>query len=110
MEEANKKWRGKILWSRGINFSISYPDGDSLFYIQNLETVRIIEIKWGDFGNFPLRFIIEKQNGVKGYIDENNYHDFEVNWYKENPFERHPDWTAATWPTARSGSRVRSPA
>jgi len=82
-----RKHIGQKLWSRKRHVLYSM-DGKNAILLRHLEPVYLKDVRWGDYGNFPLKFVLETQNGKLGYVWNTTYAKFVDEWYTYDPRER----------------------
>ncbi len=86
LEEA-RQHAGQKLWAKKRHVIYSL-DGKRAILLKHLEQVLLEDVQWGDYGNFPLKFILSTQNGRKGYVLDTTYSHFIRDWYTYDPRER----------------------
>lgn len=95
IEEA-KKHIGETIWNQSRDI-LYLPDDSGVIPLKNLQPVILTDVQWGEFGNFPLKFILETKKGEKGYYLEKNYARFIKEWHTSDPHKRYPHWSYFDW-------------
>jgi|Deesub1362B_J571_1020462.scaffolds.fasta_scaffold02283_3 hypothetical protein len=85
-EEARSRI-GQKLWARDRHILYSL-DSKHAVRLKHLEPVYLKDVQWGDYGNFPLKFILATSDGRKGYVLSKNYAEFIKDWYTYDPRDR----------------------
>lgn len=87
---------GDSLWNKARDILYRLDDS-AVIPLKNLEQVTISNVQWGEFGNFPLKFIIETLSGEKGYLLEKKYSKFIKDWHTSNPKDKFSNWKYYDW-------------
>ncbi len=87
---------GKTLWNKSRD-NLYEMDNSSAISLKNLEQVKLTDVQWGEFGNFPLKFIITTELGKTGYYLEKKYDRFIEEWYISDPRKKFPNWSYRDW-------------
>jgi hypothetical protein len=87
---------GESLWNKSRDILYKMDDS-AVISLKNLEKVLIADVQWGEFGNFPLKLIIETQSGESGYLVEKKYAEFIKDWHISNPKEKYTGWQYNDW-------------
>ena len=72
-------------------------DDSTAIPLRNAEPVVIRKVEWGEFGNCPIKIILERSNGQIGYLWAWKIEKFLKNWYKTNPRKRFHVWNPKFW-------------
>ena len=89
-EEA-KRCVGDTLWTKSV-YTLYTLDGEGVIFLHNIQRVILNDVRWGAYANFPLRFILETDDGQIGYRVAKNLEEFLRGWYRVDPLERRRDW------------------
>lgn len=94
-------------WAKDERFLYSVAN-DTIIPLKNLEKVQVVQVEMGEYGNFPTRIFIRKENGQVGYLTTSTVEAFGKRWFMENPRLLYPAWDNDIWQliqrrTIRSG-------
>lgn len=94
--EQARRHIGETLWNKSRDVLYLMND-QGVVSLQNLQRVQLIDVQWGEFGNFPLKFVLQTEDGKKGYYLERNYNRFIKEWYTFDPKEKFSEWRRFDW-------------
>ena len=87
---------GEVYWNKSRDNLYRMDDSGGI-PLKNLEKITLEEVRWGEFGSFPIMFIITTLSGERGYFLERSYSGFIKEWYTSDPREKYPDWSYYDW-------------
>ncbi len=94
--ETARKHVGDSLWVKGV-FVLYTMNDDGIIRLRNLQEVVLHEVRWGQYGNYPLQFILRTDDGQVGYRSGKNLEVFLDNWYRFNPRQKYRSWDSIYW-------------
>ena len=104
--EKAKHCVGDSFWVK--NMYVLYTlDDEGVVRLRNLQRVVLDEVRWGEYANYPLKFVLRTGDGQVGYRFGKNLEAFLDNWYRVNPRQKYKGWDSIYW-DAIEGRRVTS--
>jgi hypothetical protein len=94
--EAATKYVGDSLWAKTHSILYTLDDQD-VVRLRNLQSVVLSGIRWGEQGNYPIKFILKTDKGEIGYLPGKDIDLFLDEWHKSNPRRKYKDWRWLYW-------------
>jgi hypothetical protein len=91
-----RKHIADTLWTKDVRTMFSL-DGQSVHSLLNTRPVILTEVDWGEFGNFPLKFLLKTSDGIEGYLTGRDFQEFHDKWHSSDPRKNHPKWDPMIW-------------
>lgn len=88
-------------WAKDERFLYSVAN-DTILPLKNLEKVQVVQVEMGEYGNFPTRIFLRKENGQIGYLTTPTVEAFGRRWFMENPRFLYPSWDNDIWQLIQS--------
>lgn len=87
---------GDSLWTRHA-FILYSMDDEEFIQLRNLEKVVLTDVRWGEYANYPLRFVLKTESGCVGYRSAKNLEAFFRDWHRVNPRRGYKNWEPIYW-------------
>lgn len=111
-----RKFIGRSFWNKRNYFKKENEKDGSvrIINLKNLEEVFLVDVRWGENDEKPLKYIFKTEEGDEIFW-EGNHSDinsiekpdkeiFSDNFYFESPKDMHPDWKKKIWELIASES------
>lgn len=87
---------GRTVWSKKRKILYQFDDLGTI-PLGNLQPIKLDSVAWGEYGNFPIKFILSTKSKQRGYLLYKNYKEFVKDWYQNDPRGRFPHWRMRDW-------------